>query len=41
MIYALLSFTSIVILGETKVYSVSLLNENYEMVFEPTYIDLE
>lgn len=28
-------------LGETKVYSVSLLNENYEMVFEPTYIDLE
>ena len=27
--------------GDTAVYNVSLLNENYEMVYEPTYIDLE
>lgn len=28
-------------LGETKVYSVSLLNENYKMVYKPTYIEIE
>jgi Icc-related predicted phosphoesterase len=27
--------------GNTRVYSVSLLNENYEMTYEPTYIDIE
>lgn len=27
--------------GNTEVYCVSLLNENYEMVYEPLYIDLE
>ena len=28
-------------LGDTAVYNVSLLNENYEMVFEPQYFELE
>lgn len=28
-------------LGETKVYSVSLLNEDYEMVYEPLYLEIE
>lgn len=28
-------------LNETKVYSISLLDENYKMVYEPTYINLE
>ena len=28
-------------LGDTAVYNISLLNENYEMVFEPQYFELE
>ena len=28
-------------LGDTDVYSVSLLNENYKMAYEPTYIEIE
>ena len=28
-------------LGDTKVYNVSLLNEDYKMVYEPLYIDLD
>jgi Icc-related predicted phosphoesterase len=27
--------------GDTALYNVSLLNENYEMTYEPTYIDIE
>ena len=29
------------LLGNTKVYNISLLDEDYKMVFEPTYIELE